>query len=92
MTKINQQNTKLSVNDIKRIAKLANLTLDDSELAKFPQQLSEILAYVEILKEVKTENIEPTSQVTLLENASREDKTRESLSQKEALRKGGMRI
>ncbi len=85
MTKINQQNTQLSIADIKRIAKLANLTLNDSELAKFPQQLSAILAYVEILKEVETKNIELTSQVTLLENASREDKVKESLSQEEAL-------
>jgi aspartyl-tRNA(Asn)/glutamyl-tRNA(Gln) amidotransferase subunit C len=85
MKKINQQNYQLSTDDIKRIAKLANLTLDENELAKFPEQLSAILAYVEILKEVDTKNIEPTSQVTLLENASREDKAKESLTQKEAL-------
>ena len=57
MTKINQQNPQLSIIDIKRIAKLANLTLNDSELTKFPQQLSAILSYVEILKEVETKDI-----------------------------------
>lgn len=71
--------------DVKHIAKLANLPLKDSEIPKFEKQLSEVLMYVEKLKEVDTKNVEQTSQVTGLENVLREDKPRPSLTQEEAL-------
>jgi aspartyl-tRNA(Asn)/glutamyl-tRNA(Gln) amidotransferase subunit C len=71
--------------DVEHVAKLANLPLKPDEKVKFEKQLSEILSYIEKLKEVKTENIEPTSQVTGLENVLREDKTSPSLNQEEAI-------
>lgn len=71
--------------DIKHIAKLANLKLKSSEEQKFEKQLGEIVSYVEKLKEVDTENIEITSQVTGFENVVREDKSAPSLSQEEVL-------
>lgn len=71
--------------NVAHIAKLANLPLKAKEKEKFEKQLSEILTYVEKLKDVDTKNIEITSQVTGLENVAREDKVELSLSQKEAL-------
>ena len=71
--------------DVAHIAKLANLPLNPEEKEKFEKQLSEILTYVEKLNEVDTTNVEPTSQVTGLENVTREDETRPSLSQEESL-------
>ena len=71
--------------DVGHIAKLANLSLSKGEQDKFGKQLSEILSYVEKLKEVDTKNIETTSQVTGLENVTREDIATPSLSQEEAL-------
>lgn len=71
--------------DVPHIAKLANLPLKPEEEKKFEKQLSEILTYVEKLKEVNTENVEATSQVTGLENVTREDAAAPSLSQDEAL-------
>lgn len=71
--------------DVKHIAKLANLPLEKDEEKKFEKQLSEILSYVEKLREVDTRNVETTSQVTGLENVTREDKATPSLTQKEAL-------
>lgn len=71
--------------DVAHVAKLANLTLSKEEQGKFEKQLSEILSYVEKLKEVDTKNVEITSQVTGLENVTREDKPSPSLSQEEAL-------
>ena len=67
------------------IAKLANLPLTDEENQKFEKQLKETLEYIENLKEVDTKNVEPTSQVTGLENVTREDLAAPSLSQEEAL-------
>lgn len=71
--------------DVSHVAKLANLPLSPFEKNKFEKQLSEILNYVEKLKEVDTKNVETTSQVTGLENITREDNTTPSLTQSEAL-------
>lgn len=71
--------------DVRKVAKLANLTLTDEETQKFEHQLSSILDYFKKLNEVDTENVEETSQVTGLENVTRKDEASLSLSQDEAL-------
>ncbi len=58
---------------VKHIAKLARLGLQDNDVDKFAKQLSSIMEYVEKLNEVDVKNVEPTSQVTGLENVMRED-------------------
>ena len=64
---------KLSKEEVKHIALLARLGLSEEEMEKYTQQLSSILDYVEQLKEVDTEGVEPTAQVTGLENVLRSD-------------------
>jgi aspartyl-tRNA(Asn)/glutamyl-tRNA(Gln) amidotransferase subunit C len=71
--------------DISRVAKLANLTLSEEEKEKLEKQLEETVTYVNRLEEVDTKNVEPTSQVTGLENITREDEIKPSLTQDEAL-------
>lgn len=71
--------------NVARIAKLADLTLTEEETKKFESQLEETLKYVEQLEEVDTNNVEPTNNVTGLENVVDEDIPRPSLTQKEAL-------
>jgi len=71
--------------DINHVAKLANLPLNSSEKEKFEKQLSETLTYVNKLNSIDTKNIEPTSQVTGLENVVREDEAKPALTQAEAL-------
>ena len=71
--------------DVVHVAKLANLPLKPAEEKKFEKQLSDILSYVEKLREVDTKNVETTSQVTGLENVTREDNATPSLTQEEAL-------
>lgn len=60
--------------NVKNIAKLARLELTKQEEKKFSRELSSILDYVKQLDQVKTDNIEPTAQVTGLTNVIREDK------------------
>lgn len=55
------------------MAKLARLLLKDEEVEMFSKQLSEVFEYMEVLNEVDTEGVIPTSQVTGLENVFRED-------------------
>ncbi|HRN96198.1 MAG TPA: Asp-tRNA(Asn)/Glu-tRNA(Gln) amidotransferase subunit GatC [Candidatus Levybacteria bacterium] len=71
--------------DVKHIAKLANLEISVEEEAKFEKQLSEVLDMVGKLNEVDTTGVEETSQVTGLENVTREDIPKQSLSQDDTL-------
>lgn len=71
--------------DVPHVAKLANFPLKPAEKEKFEKQLSDILSYVEKLKDIDTKNVETASQVTGLENVIREDETCPSLSQEEAV-------
>jgi aspartyl-tRNA(Asn)/glutamyl-tRNA(Gln) amidotransferase subunit C len=77
--------SNLSEEEVKHIAKLANLTLAEEEIKKFQSQLSEVLNYMDVLKKLETKEIEPTSQVTGLENIFRDDETGLCLQQKEVL-------
>ena len=63
----------LSKDEIQHIAKLARLELTDAELEKYGGQLSAVLNYIDQLKEVDVKGVEPTAQVTGLENVLRED-------------------
>ena len=71
--------------NVSRVAKLANLSITETEEKKFETQLGSILDYVAKLQEADTKNVEPTSQVTGLENVTREDIAFPSLSQEDVL-------
>ena len=64
---------KISLQEVERIAELARIGLTEKEKEKFSEELSDILEYVEQLKEIDTKNIEPVSQVTGSVNIIRED-------------------
>lgn len=64
---------KLTKDQVLHVAKLARIGLDEKQIQKFQKELSSILDYVEMLNEVDTKGIEPTSQVTGLTNVGRED-------------------
>lgn len=63
----------LSPAQVRHIAKLARLSISDAEVEKYSRELSSILDYIEKLKEVKTEGVEPTAQVTGQSNVFRDD-------------------
>lgn len=71
--------------NVKHVAKLANLNVTDEELGALEAQLESTLNYIEDLDQVNTDNINPTAHVTGLENVTREDEVRVSLSQEQAL-------
>jgi len=64
--------------DIQKIADLARLHLQPEEKAKLEKDLQAILAYVEQLKSLNTEGVEPTSHVLNLENVYRADQSVQS--------------
>ncbi len=63
----------LTTEEVKKIASLARLNLTEGEIEIYRGQLSSILDYVGQLKEVNTDGVEPTRQVSGLQNVTRED-------------------
>jgi len=64
----------ISKDEVKHIAELARIGLDEKEIEKFSHDLSSILDWIKQLEEVDTKDIKAVSHVTGLENISREDK------------------
>lgn len=76
---------KLTTDQVKKVAQLANLPLSENEVEMSSQQLSEILDYVDQLNRVQNVNVNPTYNITGLENVMEEDVSTPSLDQKEAV-------
>lgn len=76
----------VTIKDVEHIAELARLKFSVEELNGYTTQLNQILAYVEKLNELDTENIEPLSHPIENENVFREDVTKESLPTSDALK------
>lgn len=64
----------LSTDEVKKIAHLARIELQDDEVERFRKDLSSVLEYVEELKKVDTDGLEIVASVTGLENVDRPDK------------------
>lgn len=60
---------KVTVDDVTKVAELANLELEPEESMRMVHDLNAILDYVEQLKELDTSNVAPLAQVTELEGA-----------------------
>lgn len=76
---------KLTPDQVKKVAKLANLPISEDEVGKYADQLSDILDYIDKLDQADTSGIEPTFNVTGLSDVFRSDEARGGLSQEEAL-------
>ena len=79
--------SKITREEISKVAKLANLSLTDSEIEKFTPQLAKIFAYIDQLGQVATDKVVPTAAVNNLNNVTREDTIADNrvLDQEEAL-------
>ena len=75
----------LTIEEVKHVAHLARLRLSAEELEKMRNDLSAILEYIDMLKEVDVGDVAPTAQVTDLFNIMREDETRPSLPREDVL-------
>ena len=76
---------------VEYIAKLAQLALTEEEKEKFVGQLNSILAYVEQLNQLQTDEVEPTAQVVHTGETNyslRPDEVHSTFSQEESLGNG----
>ena len=76
---------KITKDELLHVAQLARLELDEAAIEKFASQIGTILAYVDQLKSVDTENVRSTSHAIALTNAFREDDLKKHLDTETAL-------
>jgi aspartyl-tRNA(Asn)/glutamyl-tRNA(Gln) amidotransferase subunit C len=69
----------LTPDDVRWVAHLARLELNDAELATMTRQLSAILDHVRQLEEVPTDGVEPLAHPLPVQNVFREDEAAPSL-------------
>ena len=65
--------TKITTQDVQKVAKLARLELPADLIETYAIQLEGILEYVAQLEQINTENIPPTTRAVELINSVRED-------------------
>jgi aspartyl-tRNA(Asn)/glutamyl-tRNA(Gln) amidotransferase subunit C len=75
----------LTHDQVRHVAMLARLGLEPGDEEFYAQQLSGILAHIDRLQEVDTDDIPPTAQVVEIVNPLREDEPRPCLSQTDVL-------
>lgn len=63
----------ITTDDVHHLAQLSSLQLSDSEVENLRADLENIINYINQLNEVDTSGVEPTYQVTGLENVWRGD-------------------
>jgi len=72
--------------DIDRLCVLARLSLGEEEKAKIGPQLERIIGYVETLKEVDVEGVEPMAHAIPLKNVLRKDEASDLVDRDKFLR------
>lgn len=65
--------SKLSNDDMRKLARLSKLAMTDDELDTIKAQLNDIFEFVHQLQDINTDGVEPTEQVSGLANAYRPD-------------------
>ena len=75
----------ITTDDVRHLAQLSNLQLADDEVDNLRGDLENILGYIEQLGELDTTGVEPTYQVTGLENVWRDDEVQDAGVSREQL-------
>jgi aspartyl-tRNA(Asn)/glutamyl-tRNA(Gln) amidotransferase subunit C len=82
----------LSLDQVRKVAKLARLELSEPDLARMQQQLSAILDYVELLNKLNTDGVEPLAHPLPVQNVFRPDEEAPSLPPDAALQNAPNRV
>ncbi len=69
---------KISKDEVENIAHLARLEIDDLSIEKMADQLTNILQYIDKLKDVDVKGVKPSSGAAFMNNVLREDEVEPS--------------
>jgi aspartyl-tRNA(Asn)/glutamyl-tRNA(Gln) amidotransferase subunit C len=82
----------LSIDQVRKVARLARLELSEPDLARMQQQLSAILDYIDKLNELDTKDVEPLAHPLPVQNVFRPDMEVPSLTPDAALQNAPDRV
>ena len=83
---INKKDMKrISSNEVKKVAQLARLELNESEIQKHAEQLENILGYIKQLEKINTDNIPCTTRAIEVVNVLRKDEKKDYQNSDELL-------
>ncbi len=77
--------TKISSDEVKKVAQLARLELNDGEIQKHAEQLEKILDYIKQLEEITTDNVPCTTRAIEVVNVLRKDEKKDYENSEELL-------
>ena len=75
----------LSIDEVKKVAKLARLALPEDRLEKLTHELASILHYVEKINQVDTAGVEPMAHALPVKNVLRPDTPEPALANEQVL-------
>lgn len=67
---------KITLEEVEHVARLARLDLSDAEKERMRSQLDAILTYIDKLRQLNTDGVEPTSHAIPMVNVMRGDEVR----------------
>ena len=68
---------RISSDEVKKVAQLARLKLNESEIQQHAEQLEKILGYIKQLEKINTQNIPGTTRALEVTNVFRKDEKRD---------------
>ena len=71
--------------EVKKVAQLARLELNESEIQKHAEQLEKILEYIKQLEKINTENIPCTTRAIEVPNVTRADEKKDFANAEELI-------
>ncbi len=75
----------VSLEDVRHLAELSQIRLDKTELTSLASDIDRIVGYIDQLDELDTAGVEPTFQLTGLDNVWRTDEVKPQLGRQELL-------
>ncbi|MGM0523550.1 MAG: Asp-tRNA(Asn)/Glu-tRNA(Gln) amidotransferase subunit GatC [Bacillota bacterium] len=78
--------TDISKDQVRHVAHLARLAVSEEEVDMMTKQLGDIIHYAELLNELDTTDVEPTTHVLDLKNVMRKDEPRKWITREDALK------
>jgi aspartyl-tRNA(Asn)/glutamyl-tRNA(Gln) amidotransferase subunit C len=76
---------KITIDQVRHVAKLSRLALDEEHLHRFTEQLEGILEYVEKIAQVDLSGVEPMAHALAISNVLREDVAKAGMSLEQVL-------
>ena len=76
---------RISSDEVKKVAQLARLELNNSEILQHAEQLEKILGYIKQLDKINTENIPCTTRAIEVVNVLRKDEKKDYENSEELL-------